>query len=103
MRRHIAGLALLTILLGGCSAAEDPAGTSSSGESVEYKLAVINGDPSTETEFGRILDQVQDGGDLCNPEPDREHIGDVLVGGWEESGKRESLLAFARALATVCS
>lgn len=90
----------LASLLGGSS--DTPVDPSIS-ESIEYKLAVIDGDLSTEDEFGRILDQIQEGGGICNPEPDREHIADVLVAGWEESGKRESLIVFARALATACS
>lgn len=94
---------LLLMLLAGCTADGGTSSDTAGSESIEYKLAVINGDLSTEDEFGRILDQIQEGGGICNPEPDREHVADVLVAGWEESGKRESLLAWARALASACS
>ena len=77
-------------------------GAAGNGLSIEYKLAVIHGDESTEDEFGRILDDIQDGGKICNPESDREHVADLIVASWEESPQRDSLLEWARALADVC-
>lgn len=71
--------------------------------SIEYKLATINGDPSSQGEFRMILDQLQAGGGNCNPEPDREHVADVIVASWQQSSKEDSLLEFARALMTACS
>lgn len=65
-------------------------------------LAAIHSDLSTEAEFKRIVDQIQAGGAVCDPEPNREHVGDVIVSSWEDGGKAESLLAWARALAAVC-
>jgi len=65
-------------------------------------LAVIHGDLSSEAEFKRIVDRIQAGGSLCAPEPNRRHVGDVIVASWENSGKSDTLLAWARALASIC-
>lgn len=89
----------LVALLSGCGGASGPTPT----PTVEYMLAVINGegshDPVVEQEFAEILDRIEAGG--CES-GDREDISDTIVAGWEASGKAESLLAFARALADLC-
>ena len=71
---------------------------------IEHKLAVVNGDgPAVgEAEFSRILDTIQRGGGVCDPEPNREHVGDVIVASWQNSAQRDTLLEWARALAAVC-
>lgn len=85
---------------GGQGAAVHP--TATPRPTVEYMLAAIHGDLSTEAEFKRIVDQMQTGGSVCDPEPSRQHVGDLIVASWEQSGKRDSLLEWARALASVC-
>jgi hypothetical protein len=95
----VALLGALLLLLPACEATT----ASSDDYSIEYKLAAINEDPSTEAEFGRILDQVQRGGSVCDPEPDRERAADVIVASWQQSGGQDSLIEWARAVASVCA
>ena len=101
---HIYLVAVTIVVLVSCSTTGEPrASTSPSTEpSIEYKLATINGDLSSEGEFQTILDRLQAGGGNCNPEPDREHVADIIVAGWQEGGKKEPLVEFARALMTAC-
>lgn len=82
----------------GCDAAD----TDSTPPSVEYQLAAIHGDTSKTAEFGRLLDRIQKGSDICDPEPSRTRVGDVMVASWEQSGKGDTLLEWAQALASVC-
>jgi hypothetical protein len=86
---------------GGGETAEHP--TDTPRPTVEYMLAAIHGDLSTEAEFKRIVDQIQAGGSVCDPEPNRQHVGDVIVSSWEDGGKAGSLLDWARAIASVCT
>jgi len=73
--------------------------------SIEYKLTIISTggsyDASVETEFRRILDVIQAGG-TCNPEPNRVKIADTMVAGWEQTAKRDTLLEYGQALASIC-
>jgi hypothetical protein len=96
--RLAAVVALIVVSATGCADSRSGGG----GESIEYKLAAIGGDTSDEGEFSQILDQLQAGGGICEPEPDREHIADVLVGSWEQGGEVDSLLEYSRALASAC-
>ena len=60
------GLALGVLamaLLTGCAGSDQE-------ETIEYKLAAIHGDTSKEAEFSRILDRIQVGGQICDPEPE---------------------------------
>jgi hypothetical protein len=97
-RISIIALALAVVACGGGGPTPPP--------TLEEKLATVHGDgdrdPAVVAEFGRILDAIQAGG-ICDPEPDREHVADVLVASWNSSGKRDSLLEWARAVAAVCA
>ena len=95
----IVGVIYLGNVLGGGSS--HPAGPTQA-PTPERMLAVIYGDPSSEAEFGRILDTIQAGGSVCNPEPSRQHAGDVIYSSWKASAQRDTLLEWARALASVC-
>lgn len=96
-------LAIVAVLAGGCGGGAPVApGRPTATPTWEYKLAVLHGDPSTEPEFRRILDQIQRGGGTCRPEPDRQRIADTIYASWDESAKRDTLLDWARALASIC-
>lgn len=99
----------LLALLVGCGTGDSSSSTDTRTEdsqsdsfTIEYKLATIHGDPSTEDEFRAILDRMQAGVGHCNPEPDRQRAADTLVASWQQSGKQESLLAWAQALLGAC-
>lgn len=68
----------------------------------EHMLASMDGDPSSEVEFARILDVIQRGGSVCAPEPSRQHAGDVIYSSWKASAQSDTLLEWARTLASVC-
>lgn len=91
------GLAAV-LVLGGYACGFDssePDADRSSEPSVAYMLAVIDGNPSEEGEFQEVLDCIRASG-IKGAETE-EQIGDVLVASWEESGKQDSLLEWARA------
>lgn len=92
--------ALCALLLVACGSGR-PA-TPTPEPSIEYKLAAIHGDLSAEAAFGAILDTLQEGNEICAPEPDREHAADVIVASWEQSGKQDSLLDWARTVSSIC-
>jgi hypothetical protein len=100
MRALLAALLVVAGCGGGMPATPTPE------PSVEYKLAVIHGDgdhdPAIEREFAQVLDAVQEGGQICAAEPDRERAADIIVAGWEASGKGDTLLEWARAVASLC-
>lgn len=62
--------------------------------SVAEKLGVVHGDIGTAGEFQRIIDCIMSSG--IEGAETEERVGDVLVASWEESGKRDSLLEWAR-------
>lgn len=103
-------IVVLVIVIGAlgatCSGGSDSAERDETPETVdvsaEEKLAVISGDSSDKLEFGRILDQFQTGTGICNPEPSRDHVADVITAGWEASGQSNSLLEFAQTLLAAC-
>jgi hypothetical protein len=99
-RKFLAG-AILVLAVGACGGST-PAGPTQR-PTPERMLAVISGDDGTERQFATILDQLQTGTATCKPEPDREHVSDEIVAGWEKSGKKDTLLAYAEAVATICS
>jgi hypothetical protein len=76
--------------------------TSAQSPTPEHMLAGIHGNTSTEAEFGRLLDTLQRGSAICDPEPDRGHAADVIYASWKSSGQTDSLLDWARALVSVC-
>jgi hypothetical protein len=79
----------------------DSGGGGSSGhdqQSVAYKLAVIDGDPSEEDEFQNVIDCIMSSG-IKGAETE-ESVGDTLVASWQQGGKRGSLLEWGE---TLCS
>jgi hypothetical protein len=92
-------IAIALLVVAGC-------GGTAATPTLEYKLAAISagGDPDQAAiaEFGDILDTLQAGTSVCEPERDRQKIADTLVAGWELGGKSDSLLEWARALAALC-
>jgi hypothetical protein len=105
-RSNRASLALVAVLLAACGspATQSPAAPPSvpTTPTVEHRLALIEGDPSSEDEFGRILDRLQAGIGACAPDPNRPHIGDVLVTSWRAAESPESLLVWARSTLAAC-
>ena len=103
MRRRFLGIVLVAaVALGGvaCTEGSDPASSPDGGapaepDSVAYKLAVIHGDSTTEPEFQRVLDCVRASG-IEGGETEVQ-IGVTLVASWEQSGKADTLLAWAQA------
>lgn len=89
------------IYLGNLGKSSTPA-TPTTPPTPEHMLAAIHGDLSSEAEFGRILDVIQRGGSVCAPEPSRQHAGDVIYASWKASAQTDTLLDWARALASVC-
>jgi len=70
--------------------------------SVEHQLALLDGDPASEDEFWRIVNILQAGTATCAADPSRPHIRDFLESGWQASGKRDTLLNWARAVLAGC-
>lgn len=77
--------------------------TCSESKTIEQELADIQGDPSTEAEFGKLLDQLQSGDGVCDPDPDREDVAEGIVTSWKGSTLDISLLEFTRRSASVCT
>ncbi len=106
----ISSLALVCALLAACGGTTPATPTTPSAPtptpSVEYQLTVLHGegrhDPAVEQEFRQIISDISAGGGVCNPEPDRRRIGDVLYAGWDQSSKQQTLLEFARTLRDLC-
>jgi hypothetical protein len=66
--------------------------------SVAYKLAVIDGDASEQSDFQKVIDCIMASG-IKGAETE-EKVGDTLVASWQAGGKRGSLLQWGR---TLCS
>jgi hypothetical protein len=77
-------------------------GPSSRSTQPERTLAQLDGDPSTEAQFGAILDTFQSGGTKCKPDPDRQHAADLITAAYQKAGARGSLLDFATLLVSAC-
>jgi hypothetical protein len=102
MKRALALVIVAALMLAGAACGTDnaPSGTNDPATdapepSVAYKLAVVHGDPSTEAAFQEVLDCIKASG-IEGAETEGK-IGDTLVAGWEQSGKRDSLLEWAQA------
>ncbi len=87
---------------GGAQAGDQADSTAIASVAVERKLAVINGDPSTEGSFARILDVLQAGTENCQPEASRIHVADILVASWQSGGTQGTLLSWAREMVNAC-
>ena len=77
-------------------------GAPSNASAPERKLAQLDGDPSTQAEFGLLLDTLQSGGKNCKPDPDRAHAADLLAAAYTKAGARGTLLDFATLLVGAC-
>jgi hypothetical protein len=77
-------------------------GQSSKATQPERTLAQLDGDPSTVSQFGAILDTFQSGGTTCDPIPDRQHAADLITAAYEKAGRRGTLLDFATVLVSAC-
>ena len=88
--RKIAVLAAALIVLATAAC------TTTSKDSVAHKLAVANGDPSTEAAFQRHIDCVLHSG--VRGVKTEQEVSDSLYASWRESGQHETLLEWAEAL-----
>jgi hypothetical protein len=77
-------------------------GTPSNASAPERKLAQLDGDPTTQAQFGALLDTLQSGGAHCKPDPDRQHAADLLTAAYTKAGARGTLLDFATLLVGAC-
>ncbi len=77
-------------------------GAPSNAAAPERKLAQLDGDPSTQAEFGVLLNTLQSGGKNCKPDPDRAHAADLLAAAYTKAGARGTLLDFATLLVGAC-
>jgi hypothetical protein len=96
---------LLALSVLGCAGSSLPTPTPTP-SSAEYRLAHINGNGlATSADlaaFKTILDQLQAGGRVCAPEPDRQHVADTLVISWQVSGQTQTLLVWAQSVVDLC-
>ena len=77
-------------------------GPSTKATQPERTLAQLDGDPSTEAQFGALLDTLQSGGKNCKPDPDRQHAANLITAAYQKAGARGTLLDFATLLVSAC-
>jgi hypothetical protein len=77
-------------------------GAPSSASAPERKMAQLDGDPTTQAEFGRLLDTMQSGGTHCKPDPIRQHAADLIVAAYTKAGAHGTLLDFATLIVGAC-
>jgi len=77
-------------------------GTPSNASAPERKLAQLDGDPTTQAQFGALLDTLQNGGAHCKADSNRQHAADLLVAAYLKAGSRGTLLDFATLLVGAC-
>jgi hypothetical protein len=73
----------------------------STGTTAAYKLAVIDGDASEESEFQAAIDCIQMSG--MPGTGTEEEVGDTIYSSWQASARSETLLVWAKALCSTVS
>jgi hypothetical protein len=71
-------------------------GSSKYNLSVAYKLAVIDGDASEESDFQDVIDCIMASG-IKGAETEQK-VGDTLVASWKASSQQDSLVEWGQAL-----